>query len=89
MSQYKIIDKTPNKDIWKKCAENGNPICDKENRMIHKLKSPSSFTVVTLKSLMHKACVRCGKKISSLEESQKHWMTELEKSKTVVIKKEL
>lgn len=41
--------------------------------MEHKLKHQSSFIVVVLRSLRHKACVRCGKKIDSLDESFKHW----------------
>lgn len=45
--------------------------------MIHKLKRPSSFIVVVLRSLMHKGCVRCNKSIGSFEESAKHWEEEL------------
>jgi len=41
--------------------------------MEHKLKNQSSFIVVVLRSLRHKACVRCGEKIDSLEESFEHW----------------
>lgn len=47
--------------------------------MIHSLKHPSSFIVVILKSLMHKACIRCNKPINSLEESAAHWEKELSK----------
>jgi len=48
--------------------------------MIHKLKNPSSFIVVVLRSLAHKACVCCGKPIHSFEESAKHWREELAKN---------
>jgi len=41
--------------------------------MEHKLKHQSSFIVVVLRSLRHKACVCCGKKIDSLEKSFEHW----------------
>lgn len=41
--------------------------------MEHKLKHQSSFIVVVLRSLRHKACVCCGEKINSLDESFKHW----------------
>ncbi len=41
--------------------------------MEHKLKNQSSFIVVVLRSLRHKACVCCGEKINSLDESFKHW----------------
>jgi hypothetical protein len=43
--------------------------------MIHRLKTKSSFIVVVLASLQHKACVFCGKPIHSLEESSRHWNT--------------
>lgn len=46
---------------------------------IHKLKRPSSFTVVTLRSTMHKACVCCGKPLKSYEDAVKHWERELAK----------
>jgi len=49
--------------------------------MIHKLKNPSSFIVVILRSLRHKACVCCGVPINSLKESSRHWERELEKTK--------
>lgn len=39
----------------------------------HTLRSPSSFIVVVLKSLMHHACVCCGEPVHSLEESAEHW----------------
>jgi len=39
----------------------------------HYLKRKSSFIVVVLRSLRHKACVGCGKPIASFEESVKHW----------------
>ncbi|MCK4351798.1 hypothetical protein KAW65_00130 [candidate division WOR-3 bacterium] len=39
----------------------------------HSLRSPSSFIVVVLKSLRHRACIRCGEPINSLEESFEHW----------------
>lgn len=39
----------------------------------HSLRSPSSFIVVVLKSLMHRACICCGKPIASLEEASQHW----------------
>ena len=42
------------------------------NKIPHILKSPSSFTVVVLRSLMHGACVICGEPINSLEESYRH-----------------
>jgi hypothetical protein len=45
--------------------------------MKHYLKNKSSFIVVVLKSLRHGACVNCGAKISSLEESEKHWTLKL------------
>lgn len=45
--------------------------------MIHKLKNSSSFIVVVLRSLRHKACVRCNKPIGSFEESVEHWKNEL------------
>ena len=41
--------------------------------MEHKLKHQSSFIVVVLRSLRHKACVCCGQKIDSLDESFEHW----------------
>ena len=49
--------------------------------MIHILKSPSSYIVVILSSLRHKACVHCNKPIHSLEESVNHWDKELAKSR--------
>jgi hypothetical protein len=49
--------------------------------MEHKLKHQSSFIVVVLRSLRHKACVRCGEKIDSLEESFEHWEKALKVSK--------
>ena len=49
------------------------------NEMEHKLKHQSSFIVVVLRSLRHKACVRCGEKINSLEESFEHWEKALKK----------
>jgi len=55
--------------------------------MVHKLKNPSSFIVVVLRSLRHKACVKCGKPINSLEESSRHWEEELEKAKGPAITK--
>jgi len=51
--------------------------------MKHKLKRKSSFIVVVLRSLRHGACVRCNTPIRSLEESSKHWETELKKSKRI------
>lgn len=48
--------------------------------MIHSLKRQSSFIVVVLRSLVHKACIRCGQSIGSLEESSEHWEKELAKS---------
>ena len=41
--------------------------------MAHYLKRKSSFIVVVLKSLRHKACVNCGKPIASFKESAEHW----------------
>ena len=49
--------------------------------MEHKLKHQSSFIVVVLRSLRHKACVRCGEKIDSLGESFEHWEKALKVSK--------
>ncbi|GAI86129.1 unnamed protein product [marine sediment metagenome] len=49
--------------------------------MEHKLKHQSSFIVVVLRSLMHKGCVCCGKKINSLDESFEHWEKALKKPK--------
>ena len=43
----------------------------------HYLKHPSSFIVVVLRSLAHQACVNCGKPVSTLDESAKHWLEEL------------
>ena len=54
--------------------------------MIHKLKNQSSFIVVVLRSLRHRACVRCGKPIKSYEESVDHWDKELERSSEDSIK---
>jgi len=48
--------------------------------MGHKLKSQSSFIIVVLRSLRHKACVRCGKPIGSLVESSENWERELAKA---------
>jgi len=48
-------------------------------KMKHKLKNKSSYTVVVLASLKHKACVRCNKPINSLEEAYQHWDDELSK----------
>jgi len=48
--------------------------------MKHSLKHPSSFSVVTLRSTMHKACVCCGKPLRSYEESVEHWKKELAKT---------
>lgn len=45
--------------------------------MIHKLKNKSSFIVVVLRSLCHRACVRCSKPVKSLDESFDHWKKEL------------
>lgn len=45
--------------------------------MIHKLKNKSSFIVVVLRSLRHRACVRCGKPLKSFDESADHWEKEL------------
>lgn len=45
----------------------------------HYLKNPSSFIVVVLRSLMHRACVNCGAPIKSFEESSEHWEKELKK----------
>jgi len=47
--------------------------------MEHKLKHQSSFIVVVLRSLRHKACICCGEKINSLEESFEHWEKALKK----------
>ena len=49
--------------------------------MEHQLRSNSSFIRVILSSLKHKACVRCGYPIHSLEEAEKHWESELERTK--------
>lgn len=46
----------------------------------HYLKRKSSFIVVVLRSLRHKACVNCGKPIRSFEESLQHWDKELKKT---------
>lgn len=46
--------------------------------MEHKLKAKSSFIVVVLRSLRHKACVRCEMPIKSFEDSFAHWRKELE-----------
>ncbi len=46
-------------------------------RKVHKLKHPSSFIVVVLRSLKHGGCTCCGKSIHSLEESSQHWEEEL------------
>lgn len=46
--------------------------------MKHYLKHHSSFIVVVLRSLMHKACVRCGEPLKTFEESAKHWEKELQ-----------
>ena len=51
--------------------------------MIHKLKNPSSFIVVVLRSLRHRGCVRCNKPIRSFEESVAHWNQELQKTDDV------
>jgi hypothetical protein len=48
--------------------------------MAHYLKRKSSFIVVVLRSLAHKACVSCGKPLHSLEEANDHWKSELEKA---------
>lgn len=45
----------------------------------HYLKHHSSFIVVILRSLMHKACVNCGKPLKTLEESAEHWEKALKK----------
>lgn len=45
--------------------------------MIHRLKRPSSFIVVVLRSLMHQGCVCCGKPIHTYRESIEHWEQEL------------
>lgn len=55
---------------------------------IHKLKNNSSFIVVVLRSLRHRACVRCGKPIKSLDESINHWDKELIRSSQDSIKYE-
>ena len=54
--------------------------------MIHKLKNSSSFIVVVLRSLRHKACVKCGKPIASFEESIEHWDEELKKAESAITK---
>lgn len=43
----------------------------------HRLKRPSSFIVVVLRSLRHGACVSCGEPIRSVEESANHWLENL------------
>lgn len=48
--------------------------------VIHKLKRPSSFIVVVLRSTMHKACVCCHEPIRSFEESVEHWTKQLQKN---------
>jgi len=48
--------------------------------MVHKLKRQSSFIVVVLRSLRHKACVCCGKPLKSYEDAVKHWERELAKA---------
>jgi len=50
----------------------------------HYLKSRSSFIVVVLRSLSHKACVNCGKPIHTFEESVKHWEEALEKDGWII-----
>lgn len=47
----------------------------------HYLRRSSSFIVVVLRSLIHGACVSCGKPINSFEESAEHWEKELKNSK--------
>ena len=54
-----------------KIKENNIKICE------HKLKNPSSFIVVVLRSLMHRGCVRCRIPIKTLDESFEHWEKEL------------
>jgi len=49
--------------------------------MRHYLKSSSSYIVVVLRSLRHRACVCCGKPLSSFDESADHWEKELNKTK--------
>lgn len=43
----------------------------------HKLKHSSSYIVVVLASLRHKACIYCGKPIRTLEDAFAHWDEEL------------
>lgn len=47
---------------------------------VHKLKSSSSFIVVTLKSTACRVCICCGKPIKSFEEACEHWNFELDKA---------
>jgi len=47
----------------------------------HRLKDPSSFIVVVLRSLRHGSCVFCGEPVRSLEESAAHWRKALDESK--------
>ena len=44
---------------------------------IHRLKNPSSFIVVVLKSLAARVCICCGEKIESFEQSTAHWERKL------------
>lgn len=53
------------------------------SKKIHKLKTPSSYIVVVLRSLMHQACVCCNEPIHTYEESIAHWDTELEKTENL------
>ena len=46
----------------------------------HKLKRKSSYIVVILRSLMHKACICCNEPINTFEESAEHWDKELKKA---------
>jgi hypothetical protein len=48
--------------------------------MVHRLKHPSSFIVVVLRSLRHRACVCCGEPVNTFEESAEHWKRELQRT---------
>lgn len=52
----------------------------------HRLKNSSSYIVVVLRSLRHKACITCNKPINSLEKSFEHWSRELSDNNQLELK---